>query len=421
MASEIKIVVISGSVDERVKLKKAFLVEQHFEVVGEADNAEEGVRLARDVHPTIVVIDSVLAGAQPDGLTCAEQVTVQCPTTDVVMISDQGTDGLFLRKAMLAGVRQVLPKPYDASDLVEIVKLVADLGEKKKESIAAIMGDKEEKVLASKLLTVFSTKGGVGRTLLAINFAVALKKMTGKKVCLVDADLQFGDVAIMMHLQPKNTIAGLAREIADAGVLEDEVLEAHLATHEASGLKVLTAPLRPDEADLVKGPHIDTILKKLKEKYHYIVVDTPAFLSDTVLTSLEVSDFILLLLTMELPTLKSGKLMMEIMQTFGYNEEKVKIILNRETPDAAFKKSDIEQTLSAEVTAMIPSEGQVVMPSVNEGEPFFLRSPDSKISQSMRDLVKIFAADDIQSGGEAGSETPGKKPGGFMGMFGKKK
>lgn len=420
MASEIKVVVIAGSVDERVRLKKAFLVEQSLEIIGEADNGDEGIRLVRELNPTVVVVDSSLAGSQPDGLPVAEQVTVQCPTTDVVMVSDQGGDGLFLRKAMLAGVRQVMPKPYDPSDLVEIIKLVADIGEKKKESLARVIGEKEEEVLASKLLTVFSTKGGVGRTLFAVNFAVALKKMTGKKVCLVDADLQFGDVAIMMHLQPKNTIAGLAREIADSGTLEDEVLEAHLVTHEASGLKVLTAPLRPDEADLVKGPHIDAILRKLKEKYHYIVVDTPAFLSDTVLTALEVSDNILVLLTMELPTLKSGKLMMEIMQTFGYGEEKVKIILNRESPEGPFKKADIEQTLGHEIAATIPSDGAAVMPAVNEGEPFFLRSSDSKISQALRDVVRIFAASDVV--GEGSAPTTQKKSGGLLGgLFGKKK
>lgn len=419
MASEIKVVVIAGSVEERVKLKKAFLVEPSLEIVGESDNGEEGLRIVREINPTIVVVDSSLAGAQPDGLPVAEQVTVQCPTTDVVMVSEQGTDGLFLRKAMLAGVRQVLPKPYDASDLVEIIKLVADIGEKKKESLARVIGEKEEEVLSSKLLTVFSTKGGVGRTLFAVNLAVALKKMTGKKVCLVDADLQFGDVAIMMHLQPKNTIAGLAREIADSGTLEDEVLDAHLVTHEASGLRVLTAPLRPDEADLVKGPHIDTILRKLKEKYHYVVVDTPSFLSDTVLTALEISDNILVLLTMELPTLKSGKLMMEIMQTFGYGEEKVKIILNREVPDGPFKKADIEQTLSHEITATIPSDGAAVMPAVNEGEPFFLRASDSKISMAMRDVVKIFAASDVVGDGAQATQ---KKSGGLLGgLFGKKK
>lgn len=419
MASEIKVVVIAGSVEERVKLKKAFLVEPSLEIVGEADNGEEGIRIVRELNPTIVVVDSTLAGAQPDGLPVAEQVTVQCPTTDVVMVSDQGTDGLFLRKAMLAGVRQVLPKPYDAGDLVEIIKLVADISEKKKESLARVIGEKEEEVLSSKLLTVFSTKGGVGRTLFAVNLAVALRKMTGKKVCLVDADLQFGDVAIMMHLQPKNTIAGLAREIADSGTLEDEVLDAHLVTHEASGLRVLTAPLRPDEADLVKGPHIDTILRKLKEKYHYIVVDTPSFLSDTVLTALEISDNILVLLTMELPTLKSGKLMMEIMQTFGYGEEKVKIILNREAPDGPFKKADIEQTLGHEITATIPSDGATVMPAVNEGEPFFLRTGDSKISAAMRDVVKILAASDVV---EEAAPSSQKKPGGLLGgLFGKKK
>ncbi|MEK8023623.1 MAG: AAA family ATPase [Candidatus Hydrogenedentota bacterium] len=417
--SDIRLIVIVGSVDERVKLKKAFLVEQNFEVIGETDNAADGVKMVKEMNPSIILIDSELGGENPDGLACAETLSIQAPTTDMVMISTEGGDGLFLRKAMLAGVRQVLPKPYDAGDLVEIIKLVADISEKKKEAYSAIVGTREEEVINAKLMTIFSTKGGVGRSLIAINLACALKKLTGKKVALVDLDLQFGDVSIMMHIQPKNTIAALAREIADSGTLEDDVLNAHLIVHEGSGVSVLTAPVRPDEADLVKGPHIDQILRKMKEKFHYIVVDTPAFLSDTVLTSLELSDFILLLLTMELPTIKDGKLMMEIMQTFGYSSDKVKIIMNRESKDSAFKKADIEKTLEAEVAATIPSEGAAVMPAVNEGEPVYLRSPDSMVAKAMNELVKIICPDDIQAGAEEADAGKAKKKGG--GLFGKKK
>lgn len=419
MAANVSLVIVCGAVEDRVNLKKAFLVEQDFEVVGEADNAEEGLKLAKEHNPTIVVLDSELAGAVTDGLALAEQISVQVPRTDLVMISTEGTDGLFLRKAMLAGVRQVIPKPYDAGDLVEIVKLVADIADKKREAMAAIMGAKEEEVLTSKMVTIFSTKGGVGRTLLAINLAIAIRRMTGKKVALVDLDLQFGDVAIMMHLQPKHTIAALAREVADSGQMEDDLVTAHLTLHEGSGVQVMTAPVRPDEADLIKGPHVDQILRKLKEKFHYIVVDTPSHLSDTVLTSLELSDLVLLLLTMELPTIKDGKLMLEIMQTFGYTAEKVKVVMNRESAGGSFKKKDVEDTLEAEVIATIPSEGQVVMPSVNEGEPFMLRSPDSVISKAIMDMVKmIVPPEDISAELAAAAGAPTKKKGGLAGLFG---
>jgi len=413
----IRIVLLSGEMEERVRLKKAFLVEQNMEVVGESDNAEEGLKLIKDLNPSIVVIDSKLAGENSDGLAAAELISVSAPASDIIIISEEGTDGLFMRKAMLAGARQVIPKPYDPGDLIEIVKLVANISEKKKEAMAKLLGAREEEVVASKTVAIFSTKGGVGKTLLATNLACAIKKLTGKKVCLVDLDLQFGDVAIMMHLQPKNTIAGLAREIADTGVCDDEVLANHLLTHEDSGVVVLTAPVRPDEADLVKGTHIDAIVKKLKEKFHYIVIDTPAFLTDSVLTALELSDFIFLLLTMELPTIKDGKLMLEIMQTFGYTDEKVKIIMNREASDTSFKKADIEKALDSEIAATIPSEGIVIMPAVNEGEPFYIRSPDSKASAAINEIVKLIAADDINPDAMTASK-PAKKS---VGFFGKKK
>jgi len=414
MAANVSIILIAASVEERVNLKKAFLVEPTFEVVGETDNTDEGLKLAKELKPTIAVIDSEIAGENPEGLTAAEQISVSAAQTDIVMIAKEGADSLFMRKAMLAGVRQVIPKPYDAGDLVEIIKLVADISEKKRQSLASMIGAKEEEVLVSKMLTIFSTKGGVGRSLLALNLAVALKKLTGKKVCLVDLDLQFGDIAIMMHLQPKHTIAGLAREVADSGQLDDEVLSAHLVTHEGSGVQVLTAPVRPDEADLIKGPHVDLILKKLKEKYHFVVVDTPSHLSDTVLTALELSDIVILLLTMELPTIKDGKLMMEIMQTFGYTADKVKVIMNRESTDGSFKKKDVEETLDTPVIATIPSEGAVVMPSVNEGEPFILKSPDAGITKAINEIVKVLVPEDISAEAAAAAPAP-KKKGGFFG------
>ncbi|HBW47470.1 TPA: hypothetical protein DEF17_06005, partial [bacterium] len=160
----IRIVLLSGEMEERVRLKKAFLVEQNMEVVGESDNAEEGLKLIKDLNPSIVVIDSKLAGENSDGLAAAELISVSAPASDIIIISEEGTDGLFMRKAMLAGARQVIPKPYDPGDLIEIVKLVANISEKKKEAMAKLLGAREEEVVASKTVAIFSTKGGVGRT-----------------------------------------------------------------------------------------------------------------------------------------------------------------------------------------------------------------------------------------------------------------
>ncbi len=121
---------------------------------------------------------------------------------------------------------------------------------------------------------------------------------------------------------------------------------------------------------------------------------------------------------MELPTIKDGKLMMEIMQTFGYTGDKVKVLMNRESADSAFKKADIEKTLETEIMGTIPSEGAVVMPAVNEGEPFYVRSPDSKIAAAFNDIVKMVAGADVQAEALAEAAAPKKKSGG---LFGKKK
>lgn len=370
----LRLLLASAEVDLRVELKKAFLEQPDFEIVAETGSGDDIAALVKEHKPDVIVLDSRLEGEASNGLEVAEELSVSVPALDIVMISDEGGESIFLRRAMFAGVRQVLPKPFDAADLVEILRMVGEMTFKKKAALAAERG--EELVHESRTFSVFSTKGGVGRTLLATNLALALRDRTRKKVCLVDLDLQFGDVAIMLNLKPQHTIAGLAREIADAGVLEDDTLGSYILTHEESGLDVIVAPNRPDEAEIIKANHVKEILRSLAEKYHYVVLDLPTYVNDITLMSLEMSSLILVLLTMELPALKTGKLMVELMQSLGFGQEKLRVILNREDPHAPFTVDHIADVLGLPVAKTIPSDGGHVIPAVNEGAAAYLRGKD---------------------------------------------
>lgn len=414
MPRPVRVYLAAGGLDDRVNAKKALLSAQGVEIAGETGRADEIVGGMKETSADILLLDGALEGGA-DGLAVAEEVAIKAPTVEILFVSDRGDDPMVIRRAMLAGVRQVVAKPYEPDVLVQLVQAVGEIHLKKEEVIALAKAEAEGAVTASKTVTVFSTKGGVGRSLIATNLAIALKIVTEKKVCLVDLDLQFGDVAVMTHLKPRGTIANLVAEFGEGGEIDDETLMRYVMTHEESGLSILPAPLRPDEADSIKANHIHIILQRLQKRFHYIVVDTPNYLSDTVLTSLELSDTIILLLAQELPTIKNGKLMLEIMKTLGYPKEKIKIVLNRFDEKSPFTIKDIEETLEHPIEGKVPSEGMTVMPAVNEGTPFLLRSGEKPISLALLEIARTIAGADAKKG--AAAIAPAKKSG-FAALFG---
>ena len=392
---QIKILIADEVLENRVALKKSLFAFEKSEVVGETGDGEECLKLANDLHPDIILIDVGPLGGTT-GIDIAEQISLQIIQSSIVMITNQTEDDTILKQAMLAGARHVLYRPFNDNELFLAVEHVYELNKKKKEYLEAVIGKSGAEAIKAKIITVFSTKGGVGRSLLATNLSVAIKKLTGKKVLLLDLGLQFGDVSIMMNIKPRNTLSGLAKEVEQLGEIDSEVIGNYISKHE-SGVDILPSPLKPEESDMIKGEHIQTILKTCATMYHYIVIDTPSYLQDAVLTSLEMSDIILLLLTMELPTIKNGKLMLEIMERFQYSTDKVKLIMNRDTPNKQFKLSDIEETLGREILVALPSDGLKVMPSIDEGEPVVLKSPDSIFSKGIFQLARVVAGSDVLS------------------------
>lgn len=406
MPRPIRVFLAAGALDDRVAAKKALMAATGIEIAGETGKADEIVAGAKETTSDVILVDSGLEGGA-DGLVAAEEIAVRLPHLEMILTSDRGDDPMTVRRAMLAGVRQVVAKPYEGEILVQLVQAVGEIHLKIEEALLMAKAEAEGAVSISKAVTVFSTKGGVGRSLIATNLACALKKVTDKKVCLVDLDLQFGDISVMTHLKPRATIANLVSEFGEGGDIDDETLMRYVVTHEESGISILPAPLRPDEADAIKANHIHLILQKLSKKFHYIVIDTPNFISDTVLTSLELSDVIVLLLAQELPTIKNGKLMLEIMKTLGYPKDKIRVVLNRFDEKSPFTIKDIEETLEQPISGKIPSEGATVLPSVNEGTPFLVKSPEKPISLALIEIAKAIAGGDAKA--DAKEEEKGKK------------
>ena len=243
-----------------------------------------------------------------------------------------------------------------------------------------------------------SGDGGVGKTTIVLNLAIALKKLTGKRICVVDCDLQFGDVAIMLNLVPQKTLTNLVEEPPP---WSPELVEEYVTHHDISGIDVLLGPSKPEYAETVQGEHIEQTLTLLKERYDYVFVDTSPLFRNTELSILDLSAVILVVVSLELSAIKNIKLCLELLNNLNYNPEKIKLILNRGYPPmGGIEVNDVQNGLRREVVSLIPSAGKEVVSSLNKGTPFMLTDSSSDLAKSFYKLAELVV-----------SETGGVLPG----------
>ncbi|MDI7248240.1 MAG: response regulator [Bacillota bacterium] len=382
----IKILIVDDVAETRENLRKLLSFGQGFIVAGEAENGKEAIALAKRVRPDVVLMDINMPVM--GGIEATEAISVEVPTTTVIIISVQG-ESEYLREAMAAGARDYLIKPFSADDLVNTIRRAHEMDAKRRLRFAPVPIAQRR---TGRIVTVFSTKGGVGKTTIATNLATELASHARKSVVLMDLDLQFGDVAIMLDSIPIRTIADIAKE----DEIDSELVEACLLTHK-SGVRVLASPLRPEQAEIVTAKHVEAILTLLAETHDFIVVDMPQGLNDITLTALDAADKILLVTTLELPAIKNARLCLEIMEALGYDQDKVKLVLNRSSRDIGLSIEEMEKILRRSVDVHIPSDGRVVVPSVNKGVPFVASAPSARISQTIRDLARVIGDGDADT------------------------
>ena len=236
--------------------------------------------------------------------------------------------------------------------------------------------------------SVFSPKGGVGKSVVAVNLAAALSQRTGEPAVIVDLDLQFGDVAVMLRLQPRHTFA----DAVSAGELLDEpLLRSFLARHEKSGVWVLAAPTSPSDADMASPAGMLRVLELLRAMFPHVVVDTPPHLSEMVLQAVAASDAVAFVVGMEVPSVKSAHLGLQAFDLLQVRRSKVVLVLNRADSKVHVTAQDIEKALEARFDVGFPSEITVPQ-SVNQGQPAIVAYPRSRFSAQAFQLADLVLA-----------------------------
>ncbi|MGO4886401.1 CpaE family protein [Anaerobacillus sp. MEB173] len=303
-----------------------------------------------------------------------QEITRTFPLTAVLLLLNK--DNIDYKKAMFAGAVDVLDIESDEAEVIESVTKAEKVVQLKLEGDSSRDDDEKE----GKVITVCSTKGGVGKTTISVNTAVSLNKHN-LKVAVIDLDLQFGDVALLFDQQINQSIYDWVKQSYENG---DKSIDRYVL-HNKSGIDIIAAPTQPEFAELVTGEHIAYLLETMKKEYDIIIVDTPPAFVETSLVALEHSDIIILVATLDLPALKNGKLAIETLDLLGL-KEKIKPILNRDSDSEGMTKEVVENVLGVKIEATIPSDYRTVISSINKGEPFVTMAPRKPVAKALMKL-----------------------------------
>ncbi|ACB85882.1 response regulator [Natranaerobius thermophilus] len=366
MKRKIDILIADDISETRENIKRFLGFERDIQIVGEAANGEQAISMAEKMKPDIILIDINMPLV--DGISAIESLSLKAPQVAPIVISVQG-EAEYFKKAMRAGARDYLVKPFSGDELISTIKEVVQKEEEVREK------QMNEALLRSgikhkpRIFSVFSAKGGTGKTTLAANLASCLSKFHDKKTVIVDLDLQFGDIPIMFNITPQQTITDLLSNINE---LDSETLENVLIHHEETGVKLLCPPKNPEEAEYVSDEHVEEILRVLTETYEYILVDTPPAFSGHVLSALDQSHKIFLVTTLDLPSIKNAKNSINIMDNLGYPEDKVNLVVNKEDKYYQVGKQDLQDALNRGIFYRMPNKEKPIVEAINRGVPVIL-------------------------------------------------
>ena len=408
IVKKIRILVVDDIAETRENVAKLVGLETDMEIVASASGGEQAIEMAKRHRPDVILMDINMPPGM-DGIAATEIIAHTIPDSPIIMMSIQGEND-YLRRSMLAGAREFLVKPFSADELVNAVRHVHELQRLKRSRAPQQVplaagrdpgeGDPGPRQ-KGRIICFFSPKGGVGRTTISTNLAVALRQSTGEEVVLVDGSLAFGDIAVILNMPAKaKTIADLVGSFDN---LDPDILDTVLMSH-SSGIKVLLAPPAPEAAEQITAANMKRVLELVRERYAYVIVDTWPSFQDVVLTMLDTADIIVTLMTLEITSLKNVRVFLEIAEKLGYPEGKVQLVANRNDSSGGIRPADVEASLGRPIRHTIVSDGRTLVLAVNRGVPFAISHKDTQVA---KDVFALAAKLAVREGDE---EAPIAEP-----------
>ena len=412
----IRVLIADGSERIRTNLQRRLAAEEDITVCGTAADGEQALQEALHLVPDIAVLDAGLTGL--DGVQTTEMLAEYAPQAGVILMSTESGSDLF-RRAMLAGAREVLQKPFSGDDLVAAIHRVDAFQARKRAAQSArqpVNGSPpapdSPRRREGRMITIVSGKGGVGKSIIATNLALVLNRLHPGEVVLIDLSLQFGDVAALLAMKPEGTIAEFAA--SDASVGDRNVLQEALSKG-PEGLIVLAAPASPELADYVTTAHLRSLVAELRGQYELVIADTTSQLSEITLEALENSDHIVLVTDFSVTSVKNTRLIMSVIGVLQVDPDRLLVVANhRDAPLAGgMDRARIEDFLRHPVAAEIPHDAVAIGGSVSSGVPVVIANNQSPAKGAFERLAATVTgtAEPVGAGEQPAKKRRGRRLG----------
>jgi pilus assembly protein CpaE len=370
MTQKLNLVILSSGLESLRELRDALAADGRTRLLAGGDDIEQLEEQVKGLRPHVVV---VALGAQAEAaLKFVERLTVGSPQTAIICASRDASPDLILR-SLRAGAREFLRLPLIAEEFRTVLDRVCEFRPDQEEA-----PKKRGRVLA-----VFSSKGGTGTTFIATNLAAALNAPT----VLVDLNLQAGDLGLFLGVEPKFSIADL---VENRERVDDSLLRSYLAPH-SENLSLLAAPREADSADDIEPEHVFQVLEILRERCEYVVIDPQHTFDAITLAALDQADDILLVLTLDIPAIRSTQRALQIFDRLGYPRHKIHIVVNRFSKQIDLDLRQVERFLGERVMGYVQSDYRMAVNSINLGQPLVASDPASKLATELRQIASRFS------------------------------
>lgn len=397
MAENARVLIVDEDLEGRGDLQRR-LVKSQFVVAGACGYGAQALSLASEVAPEAVLVGVEEPMARP--LQTIEALCGVLSHVPVIAYSSR-TDAESVRRAVLAGARDYLTKPFKPNQPAQSILAALEQLEKRR---AGGDGHTAQPIASGIVITVYGAKGGIGKTTIAANLATALAQVTGGSVALADMDTQFGDVAITMDIPVERTIVELARRAEE---VDRELIRDYLVPHE-SQVRILPAPFEPSEWHAITPPQMGKIIAVLAQTHDFVVLDTASTFNDVVTVALDKANIVLLVTSMDISSIKNTVVVLKLLASSSFPQDKMKLTINHASAANSLKEEDVRSVLKQEIFWRVPYD-EAVSASVQLGKPVVMAKPGARVSQSILQLAAVL------SGKERAPEPNGR--GGLIGRL----
>ena len=400
MSKAISVVVIGRSLSQQERTRLRSASQTPLAIVGEFPSAPQVLDELNRLRPQAALV--LLNGDLNHSFQIVERIHLEIPDTAVICSSEDNSPDIILQ-SFRSGATEFLRQPLVESEIASVFAKIEQTT------------TRPEEAQHGRVIAVFASKGGCGTTFVTANLAASLARLSRKRACVMDLNLQAGDQPLYLGLEPIYSIHDVVRNFDK---LDDQLLASYL-TQRSKHLLLLAAPTEIGKDEDVRVEHVTRVISLLRAQSEYVVIDPPRMLNETTISALDSADDLILLLTLDIPAIRSARRTLDIFTRLGYDRSRIKVVVNRYEKKPEFDLKQVEKVLETPVFATIANDYQAAIASINVGEPLVLSKNQSRIIHDFGVLASKLSGIKPQSDAPATPAKPQRS--GWTSLFGNKR